>query len=266
MLTDADLCVSDGDLDSALKLLQATIRDDPSSARNRTFLFQLYCVLGNWDRAFTQLSIAGDLDSEALLMAQTYRALLQCEVFREQVFAGVRLPLVFGEPPAWLGLLLQAMTLSAANNGIGARKLADEAFSQAQAVAGTIDDQPFDWLADGDMRLGPVVEAVVDGKYYWVPIEAILQIELSKPEDLRDLVWLPAKFKWVNQGSSVGFIPSRYPEKEYESRHQQALARRTDWTDIGDEYFIGSGQKTFTSNVDEHPLLETRAIHFTGAD
>jgi protein involved in temperature-dependent protein secretion len=27
----------------------------------------------------------------------------------------------------------------------------------------------FAWLADADVRLGPVLEAIVDGKYYWIP-------------------------------------------------------------------------------------------------
>ncbi|MEE9318987.1 MAG: type VI secretion system accessory protein TagJ [Granulosicoccus sp.] len=264
MQISAKKCVEDGDLDGALKQLKATIRDDPSSAKERTFLFQLYCVLGDWDRAFTQLSIAGDLDSDALLMVQTYRELLQCEMFRERVFAGDKLPLVMGKPPAWLGLLLRALSLSAANDGTHARKLCDEAFEQAGGCAGTIDGQPFEWLADGDMRIGPVVEAVIDGKYYWVPIDAIAEIKLSKPEDLRDLVWLPAQFKWSNDGASVGFVPVRYPGQKSVATDQHALARRTDWTDIGGEYFIGSGQKTFTSDTEEHPLLETRIIQFAG--
>ena len=46
----------------------------------RVFLFQLLCVLGQWERALTQLNVAAELDAQALAMAQMYREALQCEM------------------------------------------------------------------------------------------------------------------------------------------------------------------------------------------
>ena len=39
---------------------------------------------------------------------------------------------------------------------------------------------------DADMWLGPVLEAFVNGKYYWVPYARLSHIKLDPPQDLRD--------------------------------------------------------------------------------
>src|ERR1051326_5200168 len=54
----------------ALADLQAMIRATPEDAKLRVFLFQLLCVLGDWDRAMAQLQIAAQMDAKNLLMAQ----------------------------------------------------------------------------------------------------------------------------------------------------------------------------------------------------
>src|SRR6266436_1720722 len=48
-----------GRLDEALTQLKQDVRRQPADARLRIFLFQLLCVSGEWDRALTQLSVAG---------------------------------------------------------------------------------------------------------------------------------------------------------------------------------------------------------------
>src|ERR1035437_4114826 len=85
-----------------LKELQAHIKRDPSSAKLRTHLFQLLCVMGNWKRALEQLQVSAQLDAKALAMAQMYREAIKCELFRAEVFAGKRMPHVMGTPPAWI--------------------------------------------------------------------------------------------------------------------------------------------------------------------
>ena len=45
--------------------------------------------------------------------------------------------------------------------------------------------------ADADTRLGPVIEAVINGRYYWVPFGRTVEVEIAAPADLRDRVWIP---------------------------------------------------------------------------
>src|SRR4030095_9564113 len=105
----------------------------------------------------------------SMLLAQIFTPVLHCEAFRAEVFAGKRSPVIFGEPEEWMSLLVQANQLAAEGKFTASRELRDRAFEAAPAVPGKINDTPFDWIADADSRLGPVLEAVFDGKYFWIP-------------------------------------------------------------------------------------------------
>ena len=43
------------------------------------------------------------------------------------------------------------------------------------------------------MRLGPVCEAILNGKYYWIPFERLSRVDIEAPSDLRDLIWAPVE-------------------------------------------------------------------------
>jgi type VI secretion system protein ImpE len=265
-ILNAEESIKAGDLNQALSQLQDAVRNDPAKPEYRTFLFQLMCVMGDWNRALTQLNVVADMDHTTLLMAQTYRELLLCEAFRAEVFTGKREPLLFGEPNSWTGILLQALGSVEKGNGQEAHKIVMDAMDQATARAGTIDDQPFEWLSDADMRLGPVFEIILNGKYYWAPMSNVAEITFSEPEDLRDLVWLPVQIRWVNDGNSIGFMPTRYPGAATLADNQNALARKTEWTDIGSEFFTGAGQRMFATDAGDVSLLQAKKIVFTDAD
>ncbi|KAA6187371.1 virulence protein SciE type [Thiohalocapsa marina] len=257
---DAEASLERGDLDAALKALQGQIRKAPAEAKLRVFLFQLLCVLGHWDKALRQLQVAADLDAGALAMAATYRNAVQAEALRESVFAGERDPVVFGEPQRWIALLVEALRVSAHGDAARAQALRAEAFEDAPATAGRIDGADCAWIADADMRLGPVLEGVVDGRYCWMPFQYIQRIHLDAPTDLRDLVWAPAQVTWINGGESVVLIPVRYAGTTAQADAGLKLARRTEWIDLGADCFAGLGQRMLTTDKDEYPLLAIREI------
>lgn len=258
----AEGLVRAGQLSEALEELQGQVRKDPADAKIRVFLFQLLSVMGQWERALTQLNVAAEMDPVNLLMAQMCREALNCEAFRAEVFAGKRAPLVFGEPEAWVGQMIQANQMTAEGHHTQAQALRDEAYEAAPAVSGKINDVPFEWIADADPRLGPVLEAIVNGRYYWVPLFRIHDLMIDEPADLRDLVWVPANFTWTNGGQAVGLIPTRYPGSQSSDDPQIQMARKTDWIDQGDDLYLGLGQRMFTTDSDEYPILETRHITF----
>jgi type VI secretion system protein ImpE len=255
----AEQLVQAGDLPAALKALQDAVRQQPSSARHRVFLFQLLCVLGDWPRALTQLNVAAELDAATLPMAQTYREAIQCEALRMEVFAGRRTPLVFGAPPAWLAQLSEALKYDAIDP-VRAADARAAAFEAAPASAGTIDTTRFDWLADADGRLGPTLEAIVNGRYLWIPFTRIARIEIEPPADLRDAVWTAAAFKWTNGAQTVGLIPTRYPGTAAARDDALKLARRTEW-----HADLPLGQRMFASDSGDHALMDVRAVEFDAA-
>ena len=249
-----------GQLGEALAALEAEVRADPTNAKLRVFLFQLLSVLGDWERALTQLNVAAELDSMNLLMAQVCRAALNCEALRAEIFAGKRSPLVFGEPDEWMGLLVQANQMTAEGKYEASQKLRERAFDAATAIPGSIDSQHFQWISDADSRLGPVLEAIFDGKYYWVPFTATKRIQIDPPTDLRDAVWIPAHFTWANGGETAGLIPTRYPDSEASEDNAIRLARKTEWIEQPGDLYLGLGQRIFATDKDEFPLLQIRQI------
>jgi len=118
----------------------------------------------------------------------------------------------------------------------------------------------FDWIADADTRLGPTLEAIINGKYYWIPFQQISKIELEEPVDLRDVVWMPALFTWSNGGQATGLIPTRYPGSENSEDAMIQLGRKTEWEEYFEEDYCGKGQKLLATNVDDYALMDIRNI------
>jgi type VI secretion system protein ImpE len=249
-----------GDLKGCLAGLQGEVRRRPQEAKLRIFLAQLLMVNGAWDRAVNQLGVAAELDASALPMKHTYTAAIQCERLRAAVFAGERSPLVLGDPPAWIALLLQALASSGQGRAREADELRSRALDAAEATPGTLNESRFEWLADADSRLGPVLEVLLNGAYYWVPLARIRRVEFEKPEDVRDLVWLPAQFTWTNDGQAMGLVPVRYPGSEQAAEDALRLSRRTEWKELGEDSFAGIGQRVLTTNAEELGLLDVRVI------
>jgi len=259
-LEAAEQAVRDGDLQAALRQLQDQIKQQPARADLRVFLFQLLSVLGQWERALTQLNVAADLDAKTLAMAQMYREAIKCEALRADVFAGKMSPVVFGQPEEWLALLIESMLVHGRSRPAEAQSLRVRAFEAAPPTTGSLDNQPFEWIADADMRLGPVCEAVINGRYYWVPFERLARIDIEAPVDLRDVVWMPAHFEFANGGDAVGVIPTRYPCAETADDAVLALARKTIWREDAPDVFSGIGQRILTTDNGEHPIMDVRSI------
>ena len=252
----AQQLVREGNLGAALAALQDAVRKDAADVRLRVFLFQLLAVMGQWNRALNQLNVAGELDAATLPMVQTYRQAIQCEALRAEIFAGRRTPTVFGEPQPWLALLIDALKYDGTDPPRAAAAR-EQAYEAAPASPGSIDGAPFPWLADADMRLGPVLEAIVNGRYFWIPMCRIAHIGLEAPADLRDTVWTAATFTWTNGASGVGLIPTRYSGTVETGDDGLLLARRTEW--IGDEV---QGQRMLVSDHGDHPLMNAREVDF----
>jgi type VI secretion system protein ImpE len=255
-MSTAEQAFRAGQLSAALAELQKDVRAKPADAKLRVFLSQLLMVTGDWDRALNQLGVVAELDAGALPMVHAYRAAIQCEQLRSATFKGERSPLVFGDPEPWIAQLLQSLKLK----GAQAAAMRAEALEAAPTTAGTINGTAFEWIADADSRLGPILEVLLQGAYYWVPFSRISSIKIEAPADARDLVWIPAEFIWSNGGDAMGLIPVRYPDSDKSEDEAIRLSRKTEWTDLGDGAYAGLGQRLLTTSADELGLLEVREL------
>ncbi|MEO1017171.1 MAG: type VI secretion system accessory protein TagJ [Pseudomonadota bacterium] len=260
MAEDPRAAIKNGELDEALELAQAAARSAPADSKHRVLLFQLYAIFGDWNRSLRQLEIVSDLDPNAELMARTYRQLLACEAVRQDVFSGKRAPLGMGQPEAWFGMLIEALRLDGSAEPMAAKAMRDQAFEAADTTPGTLNGEPFDWIADGDERLGPCVEAIINGRYFWIPVERLKSVEVTAPEDLRDLVWLPTNLTFAHEGKTVAFIPARYPASEDSSDPLIRLARKTEWEESSAGGYRGVGQRMLATDLGETPIMEIREI------
>ena len=259
-------------LSTCLNELKNEIRLAPTDHEKRIFYFQLLCVLGEWDKAVTQLGVCRDLDPANLPMSQTYEQVLHCEKFRDAVFCGIQTATILGEPPTWIALMQEAVKHSADGNWESFAATQNQAFEEASATKGkvllhsnggnadTAEELAFDWIADADPRFGPMIECIVNGRYFWVPFENIESIEIEKPTDLRDLVWTPAQFVWRNKGEAVGFIPTRYPQAEKSDDDQIKLAGKTEWEEPSEGTFLGSGARMIATEANEFSLTQISKI------
>jgi type VI secretion system protein ImpE len=258
----AEESVRAGRLAEGLAELQGQVRKQPADPRLRVFLFQLLAVMGQWERALTQLKVAADLDPSTTTMLQTYQEALRCELLRAEVFAGRRTPLLFGEPAEWMALMVQAVGLTANERFDEARDVRDRAFESAPVTPGRIDGQPFAWVADADTRLGPLLEAIVNGRYYWLPFSRLRELRIEKPCDLRDIAWTPVQLTLQNEGSTVALIPTRYPGTERASDPRLIMARGTEWLERPGPTFLGVGQRLLTTDQGDFGLMDVRLIEF----
>jgi type VI secretion system protein ImpE len=261
----AEFNLKNGDPAAALAHLQDEVRAKPADPKLRVFLFQLLCVLGQWERALNQLKVASELDPAALPMAQTYGDAVRCEAVRRDVFAGRKSPMVFGEPEQWLALLIEALLVAGRGDHGRSEQLRLQAFDQARESAGDLNGEPFEWVADADSRLGPVLEAVINGRYCWVPFSRLAAVTMQAPEDLRDVVWMPARLQFENGGDSVALVPTRYPGSEISGDGVVALARKTVWQEVSPGTHHGLGQRIITTDAGEFPLMEVRTVAIRSA-
>jgi type VI secretion system protein ImpE len=248
------------DAEGALAALLNQVRGNPADAKLRVFLFQLCCITGDWARAKTQLNVVTGMDDGALLMSRIYGDALTCAAERSKVFAGEAFPTIFGDPQPWMAELYEALRLDCRGEHAAAADLRDSALDAAPTSSGRIDGKDFSWIADADVRLGPMLEAIINGRYFWLPFIRIARITIEPPTDLRDQVWMPVKFVLVNGGETVGLIPTRYPGSERSADPLIRLARKTAWTEIAEGSQQGQGQRMLATDIDDFPLMDIRAI------
>ena len=256
----AEQLLKEGRLDETLAELQEQVRREPANAKHRLFLFQLLAVLGQWDRALTQLQVVSEMEPSGLLLNAMYGPALQSEALRAEIFAGNRSPVVFGEPEEWMGWMVQACRIEGQGQAKEAGALREKAFEAAPTSSGKLNGQPFEWIADADARLGPMFEAVINGALYWVPFMRVHKMHVEEPADLRDMVWIPAIVTWTNGGEAPALLPVRYPGSEASEDGLIRSSRKTAWVGDGPGPERGLGQRLLATDADEYPLLEVRDI------
>lgn len=228
-----------GRLTEALQLLGAELRDDPTDRKRRTFLFELLCFAGEYDRAEKQLEVLAEGSSEAELGTLLYRGALHAERTRHELFHSKSFPQAASDP------------------------------STGVSLSGTLNGKPFESLSDADPRIGARLEVFAAGSYFWLPFQHINSIEIAPPRRLRDLLWIPAvvrvgpEFKGKELGEVL--VPALSPFSWLHPDDAVRLGRQTVWVEQEGGEVAPLGQKLLEVDGEEFPLLEARDIRFSQA-
>ncbi len=222
-----------GQLSEAIAALGAEVRDNPTDVRRRTFLFELLCFQGEYDRAEKHLHLLADSNKEAQMGAVLYFSALHAERTRQDLFK---------------------------------RKDYPHAPVSETPRGGTINGAPFESLEDADPRIGPRLELFAAGGYLWIPFEYIESIETQPPQKLRDLLWIPALVRTgpAFRGTELGevLLPVLTPFSFQHADGNVRLGRATEWQEV-DGQAVPFGQRLFSVDGEEIPILEIRKVEFT---
>ncbi|RSZ60373.1 hypothetical protein HF313_20230 [Massilia atriviolacea] len=255
-------------LDEEHAQLKERIRRKPDDADLRAHLFQVLALRGDWLRARAALSMTLELNPKAHSLAGTYLRPLACELLRADVFAGARRPEVPGADEA-VERLLDALQLDAAGSDATAGALRAAALADLPARSGHLrlhgsdTTVPFAWLADGDSRLGPVLELFAGERYLWLPLSQVRRIRLVPPASRCALVWSHCAIDLVGGEPIDGAVPVRYPLPAAASGQQILSAAYTEWLPLaGPEQYLGIGQRMLVSEQGEYALLDIAEIVF----
>lgn len=224
----------EGRLDEAIENLTSQVRSDPTEGRLRTFLFELLCFAGDYDRAEKQLDVLGRSGGDAAAGALVYRSALAAERARQALFAGS------GLPPST---------------------------SSAPEVGGALNGSAFRSIADADERIGPRLEVFAGGQYMWIPFAHVSSVRMEAPRRLRDLLWIPAH---LTAGPELGdaelgevLLPALCAGTWGHPDPLVRLGRQTEWQVGDDGAPVPLGQKLLVVDGEEFPILEVRELSLT---
>jgi len=219
-----------GRLNDAIEALGAELRDNPTDARRRTFLFEMLCFAGNWDRADKQLDILAGQDKDKRMGALLYRAALNADRTRHEMF----------------------------------RQSAAESGPPPAAPGGMLNGREFASIEDADPRIGARLEVLAGERYLWIPLAHIALVEMQPPKRLRDLLWAPATIHAgpAIEGSDLGrvLLPVLSPFSCNHADEAVRLGRMTVWEAAPDGGEIPFGQKMLLVDGEEVPLLDLRKL------
>jgi type VI secretion system protein ImpE len=251
-----------GQIDAAVQEAQAEVRRHPGDVSHRSLLAELLCF-ADLERADGQLETIGRQDSQALLGVSLFRQLIRAETARRQFYREGRLPEFLGAVSPRLQLHLQASIAVRENRPAEAAELLQQAESQRPATPGTCNGQPFDDLRDLDDLTASFFEVLTTtGKYYWVPMEQVVEIEFHPPVRLRDQFWRGARLAVRGGPEGEVFLPVLYVGSESDADDRLRLGRSSDWRGGEGEPVRGIGRRCFLVGDQDLSIMELQSLTF----
>ena len=253
-----------GNLGAALDAANAALRKSPTDLGARMLLAELLLFSGNLERADVILDAASELEPGSAIVIAEFRQLLRAETARRQLRRDGRVPEFLGEPTEAQKQALLAMIALREGRPAEAAAAASAAEAARPVVAGTCGDTPFDDFRDADDICAGSFEVLTStGKYFWIPIERVSEIEFHPPKRPRDLFWRRASMSVADGPDGDVYIPVTYGSDDPALSDELRLGRATDWVEDGEGPVRGLGQRVFLVGEDSIGAMELASVVFT---
>jgi type VI secretion system protein ImpE len=251
-----------GQLGAAIEQLNTEVKAHPTDGRLRTFLFELLCFTGEYQRADRQLEVLSHQSASAEIGVQVYRNLLAAEVARQRFFSEGLRPHFVLPPPIYTHFHLEAVNRLRENRPTEARSLIEESADLRLPLKGRINGQTFADLQDSDDLLAPFLEVFIQNKYTWLPFAQIKHVQIAPPKRLRDLLWAQATLTTLDGPAGEVFIPVLYAGSSAHENDHLRLGRMTDWQSVAGGLARGVGQRMLLVDNEERAILEIQELEF----
>lgn len=262
----AKLKLDESDLGGAISAAIESVKKKPTDVGTRTFLFELSCFSGDWDRADKQLDAIGHQDAKAALGTLMFRHNLQSERARINLFEHSTRPEFLGAVPGYVEELLQAIDLVRRGETASARELLDKVEEDRPATPVTVNGESFDDFRDYNDLTMCVFEAFVKDVYVWLPFEQVVSLEFLERKSLRDIYWPQVKVELTNGTNGEMFLPSLYVNTWKNGDDRIRLGRSVDWRDLGNDVLVGEGSRLYWMSGKDMPLLDLKTISFNAEE
>lgn len=264
-MNDAKLQLDAGNLTAAVEAALRLVKTNPTDATARTFLFELSCFTGDWDRAEKQLDVIGHQNANSMVGSMIYRQNFKAERDRMKLFSDGLKPQFMTAVPSYVDDLLSAINRVREGNIAEARAILDSVEENRPAFSCSVNGEGFSDFRDYNDLSMCVFEVLHKDSYTWLPFESVKSIEFYAPKTLRDLYWIQAKVELVNGMGGEMFFPALYSGTWQSDNDQVRLGRMTNWRDLGNELFAGEGTKLFWMDGKDKSILDLRTLEFAQA-
>lgn len=261
-MSEAKTQLDIGNLSGAIEAAIGAVKNNPTDDTARTFLFELSCFSGEWERAERQLDVIGHQSAPAMIGSQIYRQNFQAERDRIELFEKGKRPEFVMPPPQYVEELYTANNLVREGKTAEARAALDKIEEARPAFACKVNGEDKEDFRDYNDLTMCVFEALVKEAYVWLPMEQVVKIEFFEKKTLRDVFWRQAKVEVKNGLIAEIFLPSLYVNSWKSDDDQVRLGRANNWLEAGDEIYIGEGLRMFFANGEAVPILEINEIEF----
>ena len=261
-MNDAILQLDAGNLTGAAQSALNLVKTNPTNVPARTFLFELSCFSGEWERAEKQLDVIGHQDANAMIGSLIYRQNLKAERDRMHLFSHGTRPESAMRFPEYVEDLLKANELVREGKTGEARLMIDSVEENRPAFPCTVNGENFSDFRDYNELTMCVFEVIIKDSYVWLPFEQVVKIEFLERKSLRDIYWPQAKVEMTNGTNGEMFFPSLYVNTWKSDDDKLRLGRSVDWRDLGDEIYAGEGARLFWMDGKDRSLLDIQTIEF----